>query len=79
MSFWAFNEKTADEIEGLSAKFGLYCGHAFQVFLCLVLWTCSDALEVEQLRELRQEAERGLVRISLYCHVLNFDEKGVAI
>ena len=79
MSFWAFNEKTADEIEGLSGKFGLYCGHSFQIFLCLVLSTCEDALEKEQITELRQEALRGLVRIALYSHDLNFDEKVVVI
>lgn len=79
MSIWAFSDGVADGLDSASAKLGLVTGHAVQIFLCLSLLFSSDALEPEQVTELMSQAQRGLIRIALYKHTLEFDEKCVVM
>ncbi len=73
MTLWAFSEKVAEGLEGVSPKVGMFVNHVVQVFMCGVLLRYQYAFEPEQVAELRDEWNRGLTRIAVYSHILDFD------
>lgn len=79
LTIFAFSDSVADAFSGLAIMIGMPCYCVVQLASCLVLSECEEALEPVQVEELKEEVRKGLVRIALYKHMLEFDENCVNV